>query len=111
MTELKAVAQLMIGLRASSPTFCDLDFEFPGIVSGWVRYFIMANSPPRQSYFVIVTRRGQVLHRWGWEIRRKPTPLGIRIYGEDFESAEAAQIAGNAALKDLLDRINNEADS
>ena len=35
---------------------------------------------------------------WGWEIRRKSKPLGVRIYGGDFKSESAARLAGEKTL-------------
>jgi hypothetical protein len=52
-------------------------------------------------YFVII-RRDPRLPTWSWEILRRSTPLGIKLTGHDFESAMAARLAGERALKDLL---------
>jgi hypothetical protein len=42
-----------------------------------------------------------------WEIQRIP-PLGIRLYGENFNSAYAAKIDGEKALQSLLKSLSNE---
>jgi hypothetical protein len=55
-------------------------------------------------YFVI-TRRDPRLLIWSWEILRRSTPLGVKLTGHDFESAMAARLAGEKALKDLLHGI------
>jgi len=52
--------------------------------------------------YVVITRRDPRLRTWSWEILRRSTPLGIKLTGHDFESAMAARLAGERALKDLL---------
>ena len=53
-------------------------------------------------YYVITSRRGQFPDRWGWEIRRKSKPLGIKMVGDGYQSDSAAQFAGKQALADFL---------
>jgi hypothetical protein len=57
-------------------------------------------------YSVSVKRVGDANH-WMWEIQRTP-PLGIRIHGENFRSAQAAKLEGEKALRELLKSISNE---
>ncbi len=59
-------------------------------------------TPPARDYYVITSRLGECPNRWGWEIRRKSKPLGIKIAGGGCQSSRAAQIAGKRALADLL---------
>jgi hypothetical protein len=61
----------------------------------------MARAPIRD-YYVITSRRGERPDRWGWEIRRKSKPLGIKMTGDGFQSYSAAQFAGKRALADFL---------
>jgi hypothetical protein len=42
-----------------------------------------------------------------WEIRRIP-PLGILLYGENFNSAHAAKLDGEKALQSLLKSLAKE---
>jgi hypothetical protein len=53
-------------------------------------------------YYVITSRRGEHPDRWGWEIRRKSQPLGIKMVGDGYQSDSAAQFAGKKALADFL---------
>ncbi len=39
------------------------------------------------------------------EILRRSQPLGVRLTGGDFESEKAARLAGERALRELLDGI------
>jgi hypothetical protein len=59
-----------------------------------------------QRYSVTVERVGDRNH-WIWEVKRTP-PLGVRLYGESFTSAHAAKVAGEKALRDLLNSISKE---
>jgi hypothetical protein len=52
-------------------------------------------------YSVVIKRRGKL---WTWEIRRVPE-LGVRLYGEDFVSPQAAKLAGEEALRELLENL------
>ena len=63
---------------------------------------------PINDYFVIISRRGEHPERWGWEIRRKSTPLGIKMIGDGFQSETAAQFAGKRALADFLVNLSQE---
>ena len=45
---------------------------------------------------------------WGWEIRRRSTPLGVKFHDEGFKSATTAKAAGKAALHDFLARLSRE---
>jgi hypothetical protein len=60
----------------------------------------MAADP--NDYYVVASRRGQQPERWSWEIRRKSTPLGIKMTGDGHQSDAAAQFAGKQALAEFL---------
>jgi hypothetical protein len=49
---------------------------------------------PINDHYVITSRRGEHRDRWGWEIRRKSKPLGIKMTGDGYQSDQAAQFAG-----------------
>ena len=59
-------------------------------------------------YYVITSRRGEHHDRWGWEIRRKSKPLGIKMIGDGFQSNTAARFAGRQALADFLSELLKE---
>jgi hypothetical protein len=61
-----------------------------------------------KDYFVLI-RRDRRLPLWSWEIRRRSRQIGIKIFGQDFESAVTAKRAGDEALKDFLRQIAVEA--
>jgi hypothetical protein len=46
--------------------------------------------------------------QWQWEIKRRPKALGIKLYANGFESENAAKLAGEKALRELLDSIARE---
>jgi hypothetical protein len=46
--------------------------------------------------------------RWGWEIRRKSNPLGIKMTGDGYQSDSAAQFAGKRALAEFLIELSKE---
>ena len=55
-------------------------------------------------YFVSITRGGKPPN-WQWEISRRPKPLGVKLYANGFRSEKAAKLAGEKALRKLLDGI------
>jgi hypothetical protein len=57
---------------------------------------------PINDYYVVTSRRGEYPDRWSWEIRRKSTPLGIKMTGDGYQSDKAAQSAGKRALAEFL---------
>jgi hypothetical protein len=63
---------------------------------------------PVNDYYVITSIRGQRPERWGWEIRRKSKPLGIKMTGDGFQSDTAAQFAGTQALAEFLIELSKE---
>jgi hypothetical protein len=62
----------------------------------------------RNDYYVITSRRGEHPERWSWEIRRKSTPLGIKMTADGFQSEAAAKFAGRRALDEFLDQLAKE---
>ena len=58
-------------------------------------------------FFVAVKRRRR-LREWSWEIQRRSKPLGVRLDGDGFKSEFAAKLAGEKALRDLLDGLAQE---
>jgi hypothetical protein len=66
----------------------------------------MAPSDPPHRYSVSVKRDG-LGERWIWEIKRTPS-LGVRLYGENFQSAHAAKVDGEKALRSLLKDLSKE---
>ena len=63
---------------------------------------------PINDYYVIISRRGERPERWGWEIRRKSKPLGVKLTGNGYQSESAALFAGQRALAELLAGLAKE---
>jgi len=60
---------------------------------------------PLGEYVMSVRRRGL---RWRWSIHGLTKPLGLKWSEDGFESWDAAKLAGEAALKELLDGLARE---
>ena len=59
-------------------------------------------------YYVITSRRGEHPERWSWEIRRRSTPLGVKLTADGFQSDAAAKFAGKRALDEFLSELAKE---
>ena len=68
---------------------------------------VMADHPIND-YYVITSLRVGHPERWGWEIRRKSNPLGIKMTGDGYQSDSAAQFAGKRALAEFLIELSKE---
>jgi hypothetical protein len=68
----------------------------------------MQGRPDIPRFSVVIKRDADRRHkRWAWEIRRTPE-LGIKLYGGDFISPQAAKLAGQEALQDLLKSLSQD---
>jgi hypothetical protein len=47
---------------------------------------------------VITSRYGERPERWSWELKRKSSPLGVKLTDDGFQSQAAATFAGKRAL-------------
>jgi hypothetical protein len=58
---------------------------------------------PSIDYFVILKRqlRGGIT-LWSYEISRRSKPLGVKIQEGEFSTPQAAKLAGEEALRELL---------
>jgi hypothetical protein len=54
-------------------------------------------------YFVLIKRRGKL---WAYEISRRSKPLGVKIQEGDFSTPQAAKLAGEEALRELLRELS-----
>ena len=59
-------------------------------------------------YFVEIARDSDGL--WRWEIRRRPQPLGVKLYEGRFRTPAEAQLAGENFLRQFLSSIDGEAE-
>jgi hypothetical protein len=62
---------------------------------------------PVDDYFLITKLVGPRTRpiRWTWQIRRRSMPLRVKYDGEEYATAQDARLAGETALKDLLQRL------
>ena len=68
----------------------------------------MLRPSPRRSFYVAISRTSGDQKTWYWEIRRKRTPMGVRLWEGGFPSHHAADVAGKQALEDLLNGLSIE---
>jgi hypothetical protein len=62
---------------------------------------------PSNDYFVVLKRqlRGSTT-LWSYEISRRSKPLGVKLQGGDFSTPQAAKLAGDEALRELLRELS-----
>jgi len=65
-------------------------------------------SRPTSQVCLALTARDLEPERWGWEIRRRSKPLGVKMTGDGYQSDTAAQFAGKRALADFLIELSKE---
>jgi hypothetical protein len=57
-------------------------------------------------YFVtVICKRRRRPPNWQWEIQRRSEPLGVKFYKDGFKTEGAAKLAGEKALRALLQEI------
>ncbi|MBR0724132.1 hypothetical protein [Bradyrhizobium manausense] len=61
-------------------------------------------------YYFVTRQTGEQPGRWGWEIRRKSKPLGIKMTSDGWQSKTVAEVAGKQALEDFLLDLTKEDD-
>jgi hypothetical protein len=67
----------------------------------------MGRKPTHHDYYVVVARDAASI-RFGWQIKRKGTPMGVKLEGHNLASHDAARTAGRRALDELLDGISTD---
>jgi hypothetical protein len=67
----------------------------------------MSRKAAPHDYYVVVTRDARSM-RFGWQIKRRATPMGVKLEDHNFASSGAAKAAGKRALEELLDGISTE---
>jgi hypothetical protein len=67
----------------------------------------MSRKPTYQDYYVAVTRDAGSM-RFGWQIKRRASPMGVKLEDHNLVSYRVAKAAGNQALEELLDGISSE---
>jgi hypothetical protein len=67
----------------------------------------MGRKPRYKDYSVVVTRDARSM-RFGWQIKRRATPMGVKLEDHNLASHHAAKAAGKRALEELVDGIATE---
>jgi hypothetical protein len=67
----------------------------------------MSRKSTHRDYYVVVTRDAGSM-RFGWQIKRGATPMGVKLEDHNLASYDAARAAGKRALEELLDGISTE---
>ena len=58
----------------------------------------MATEP---DYYIVTFDTGGQPYPWRWELRRRSSPLGVRVGRSGYQSQAAAEYAGKRALEDF----------
>jgi hypothetical protein len=61
-----------------------------------------------RGFYVVVTKINDNPEQWGWTIRRRSPPIGVKLEERGFPSHRAAVLAGRVALVDFLDSLSLE---
>ena len=61
----------------------------------------------RRSYYVAISRTEQ-RDSWRWEICRKRSAMGVKLWEGGFRTSQDAQLAGKRALEDFLNGLSIE---
>jgi hypothetical protein len=56
-------------------------------------------------YHVVARLAGESSDAWIWEIFHRGEPLPVRIHDGDFQSHDAAIVAGRLVLNEYLERL------
>jgi hypothetical protein len=79
----------------------------------WEQYVrvVMIQIATHRGYFVAVTQEGGGPDCFCWELRRRKTPMGVKVRVRGFHSSEAAEVAGKTALAEFLEGLSIEESS
>jgi hypothetical protein len=72
---------------------------------GFSSFCMMATTP---DYYIETFDTGARPHPWGWELRRRSKPMGVRFGSGGFQSQAAAEYAGKQALERFLEELAKE---
>jgi hypothetical protein len=75
-----------------------------------VDFMPISRSKLISDYYLEIAAPKKSNDNWGWEIRRKSMPLGVRIYGDKFKSESTARAEGEKMLQDFLNRLFHDLD-
>ena len=66
----------------------------------------MATKP---DYYIITVKTGPGAFSWRWEIKRRSSPMGVKLGASGYQTQAAAEHAGREALGAFLEEIAREA--
>ena len=61
-----------------------------------------------QDYYIVTFDTDRGPFAWRWELRRRSSPMGVRIGAGGYQSQTAAEFAGQRALDDFLKALVRE---
>jgi hypothetical protein len=59
-------------------------------------------------YYVVALDTGHGPFRWRWELRRRSSPMGVKVGSGGYQSQSAAEFAGKQVLPDFLKELVRE---
>jgi hypothetical protein len=62
----------------------------------------MATEP---DYYIVTFDTDRGPYPWRWELRRRSSPMGVRIGSGGYQSQMAAEYAGKRVLEDFLQAL------
>jgi hypothetical protein len=65
---------------------------------------VAANS----DFYIVTFDTGEEPLRWCWQLRRRSTPMGVKIGNGGYQSRSAAEFAGKRALEEFLKALASE---
>ena len=68
----------------------------------------MSCNTRNRGFYVVVTKINDDPEQWGWTIKRRNPPIGVRLEERGFPSHRAAASAGRVALEEFLDSLSFE---
>jgi hypothetical protein len=75
-------------------------------VSARPAYFLpMATEP---DFYIATFDTGARPHPWRWELRRRSSPMGVKVGRSGYQSQASAEFAGKQALEEFLAALAKE---
>jgi hypothetical protein len=59
-------------------------------------------------YYIETISTGVGIQPWGWELRRRSEPMGVKVGSSGYQSQRSAEFAGAHALVQFLEDLDRE---
>jgi hypothetical protein len=59
-------------------------------------------------FYIVALDTGEGPLRWSWELKRRSSPMGVKIGDGGYQSQAAAEFAGKRALEEFLRALARE---